>query len=220
LNESPWARNETFTQVVGGIGSGVSGEKEIYNTFYIRFLSARPIREAYTRLQLIQHGYDQSTEEVKKQYAGLIRDRLDVDFGPWIVVAVSFRSNDPNQESRVRKYFTSQTAATLKNRAFLVTERFSQVRLAAYYPPEEEGVGARFVFPREIEGVSVVPIDGSRVVFELTDAPAAIGGGESGNSRSRRSSRRGDDEQEEEEGGLLRSTFPLRGMVLNGDLIL
>ena len=39
LNDSPWARHETFTRVIRGVGSGISGEKEIYNTFYVRFLS-------------------------------------------------------------------------------------------------------------------------------------------------------------------------------------
>ncbi|UCF37642.1 MAG: hypothetical protein JSU96_01880, partial [Acidobacteriota bacterium] len=47
LSRSSWARQETFTHVVGGIGSGIEGEKEIYNTFFVRFLSAAPIRKAY-----------------------------------------------------------------------------------------------------------------------------------------------------------------------------
>ena len=55
LNDSPWAKQETFTRVIRGVGSGISGEKEIYNTFYVRFLSARPIREAYARVQQIQY---------------------------------------------------------------------------------------------------------------------------------------------------------------------
>ena len=33
LNSSPWARQETFTRVVAGVGSGVSGEKELFNAF-------------------------------------------------------------------------------------------------------------------------------------------------------------------------------------------
>ena len=44
LNQSPWARQETFTRVIGGIGSGLHGEKEIYSTFFVRLLSARPVR--------------------------------------------------------------------------------------------------------------------------------------------------------------------------------
>src|SRR4030067_3720396 len=68
LNSSPWARHETFTRVIGGVGSGVSGEKEIYNTFYVRFLSARPIREAYARIQQIQLGYDTMTSDNRSQF--------------------------------------------------------------------------------------------------------------------------------------------------------
>jgi len=43
LSNSSWARQETYTRVIGGIGSGIQGEKEIYNTFFVRFLSAAPI---------------------------------------------------------------------------------------------------------------------------------------------------------------------------------
>lgn len=50
LNDSPWARQQTSTRVVGGIGSGIEGEKEIFRRFFVRLLSAPPIREAYARV--------------------------------------------------------------------------------------------------------------------------------------------------------------------------
>lgn len=194
LNSSAWARQETFTRVVGGVGSGVSGEKEIYNTFYVRFLSARPIREAFVRIQQIQHNYDGFTAEEKKRFDGLTRPNLEMDTSEWVVVTVAFRSNDPNEESGVRRYFQAQTKETLKTRAFLSTQRFSQVEIAAYFPPREEGVGAKFVFPREINGVPLIAGNGDRITFELTDVPGA-------NPR-------------------LRSTFSIRPMVVDGKVIL
>ncbi|MBM3789573.1 MAG: hypothetical protein FJW35_04380 [Acidobacteria bacterium] len=194
LNSSPWARHETFTRVVRGQGSGVSGEKEIYNTFYVRFLSALPIREAYARVQQIQHGYDQMPAEEKKLLDDAQTTNLQMDVSRWIVVSVSFRSNDPNEESGVRRFFQSETVQTLKNKAFLSTSQFPQVELAAYFPPREESVGAKFVFPREADGKPILTQESDRIVFELLDVPGA-------NPR-------------------LRSTFSVQPMVVEGKLIL
>ena len=194
LNSSAWARQETFTRVVSGVGSGVSGEKEIYNTFYIRFLSARPIREAYARVQQIQHGYDEWSSEERQILDGLTSAGVELDVDDWIVLTVSFRSNDPNEESLVRQFFQSQTSQTLQNKAFLSTGQYSQVRLAAYFPPSEEGVGAKFIFPRRIDGAPVVSEENSQIVFELLEVPGAS--------------------------PQLRSSFVVRDMVLDGELLM
>ena len=146
LNTSPWARQETFTRVISGVGSGVSGEKEIYNRFYVRLLSARPIREAYARIQQIQHGYDRMPAKEKEQFAKAQMQNLDWSSSEWIVVSVGFRSNDPNEESAVRRFFQSETVKTLKNKVFLSTASCPQVELSAYLPQREESVGSKFVF--------------------------------------------------------------------------
>jgi hypothetical protein len=194
LNSSPWARHETFTRVVGGIGSGISGEKEIYNTFYVRFLSALPVREAYARVQQLQHRYSDLSPEKRKLFDATMQRTLDMDVDRWIVIALGFRSNDPNEESAVRRFLQSQTTETLKTSAFLSTPEFPQVALAAYYAPREESVGARFVFPREIGGAPLVNGKTSRVTFELLEVPGA----------DRR----------------LMATFPIDGMTVNGRVIL
>lgn len=173
LNSSAWARHETFTRVISGVGSGVSGEKEIFNTFYVRFLSARPIREAFARIQQLQYGYDKFGTEDKSRFDLLIQPGLQLEVDRWVVVAVSFRSNDPNEESTVRRFFQKETAETLKNKAFLSTARFSQVPILAYYIPREEGVGAKFVFPRTVDGMPILSKTDQEVVFELLEVPGA-----------------------------------------------
>ncbi len=173
LNSSAWARHETFTRVIEGVGSGVSGEKEIFNTFYVRFLSAKPIREAFARIQQIQYGYERLGAAERLRFDSMIQPGLRLDVERWIVVAVSFRSNDPNEESTVRRFLQKETTETLKNRAFLSTDSFTQVPLSAYFPPREEGVGAKFVFPRNIDGAPIVSKTSREVVFELLDVPGA-----------------------------------------------
>lgn len=171
LNDSPWARQETYTRVLQGVGSGISGEKEIYNTFYVRFLSARPVREAYARIQQIQHGYDKMPEEKRRQFEQTQFPKLNMDVSQWIVLSVSFRSNDPNEESTLRHFFQSETVETLKAKAFLSTSSFPQVELSAYYPQQEESIGAKFVFRREINGIPVISKDCRKVTLELLGVP-------------------------------------------------
>ncbi len=173
LNASPWAKQETFTQIVGGQGSGRSGEKEIYNTFYVRFLSARPIREAYARIQQIYYGYDDMDQDEKLRFEKDQQPNIEMRSSEWIVVSVAFRSNDPNEESDVRRWFQSETVKTLKTKAFLSTPTCSQVEVSAYFPPREESVGAKFVFPRMVDGIPVVTEDCDAVTFELLDVPGA-----------------------------------------------
>ena len=193
LNTSPWARQETFTRVIRGVGSGVSGEKEIYNRFYVRFLSARPIREAYARIQQIQNGYDRMPAKEKEQFAKAQMPNLDWDASQWIVVSVGFRSNDPNEESEVRRFFQSETVKTLKNKVFLSTASSPQVELSAYVPQREESVGSKFVFPREVNGVPVVSRECTDITLELLKVTADI--------------------------PRLRTTFAVKPMIVDGQLV-
>ncbi len=193
LNASPWARQETFTRVISGVGSGISGEKEIYNTFYIRLLSARPIREAYARIQQIHYGYDRMSPEAKRSFDQALLPNLEMDTSQWIVVSVSFRSNDPNEESRVRRFFQSQTARTLKNKVYLSTPICPQLELSAYFPPREESVGAKFIFSRDLNGAPVLTKKCDNITFELLEVMGA-------NSR-------------------LRSAFSVKPMIVGEELV-
>ena len=167
LNRSPWARKQTYTRVVGGVGSGIHGEKEIFNTFFVRLLSAPPIRRAYARIQQIQNGYDEMTPAAKGRLDAGIAPGLNLDVSRWIVLTISFRSNNPNMELSVKRFFDSQRLETMRDRAYLATENFPRVELAAYFPPREDAVGAKFVFPRHIDGVPVVAPDQKEVNFEV-----------------------------------------------------
>jgi len=167
LNDSSWARQETYTQVIGGIGSGIQGEKEIYNTFFVRFLSAAPIRQAYARVKQIHVGYDELDQAERQRINQEIKQGIELDVSRWIIVAVTFRSNNLNQQSQVDSFFQSQTIETLKTRVLLSTDSFPKLRPLAYYPPKEESVGAKFVFPRKVDNIPVITADDEMLVFEL-----------------------------------------------------
>jgi hypothetical protein len=172
LNRSPWSKQETITQVVGGIGSGIQGEKEIYNTYFVRLLSARPVREAYARIRQIQLGYDQLSAAKKAEVDTDLARLLDLDVENWIVVGVAFRSNNPRQQSSIERFLESETTQTIRNRAYLATKRHPRVLLEAYFPPRDWMVGAKFVFPRYLNGEPVVSPDDKEFVFEF-DTPVS-----------------------------------------------
>ena len=167
LTDSPWARKETYTRIIGGIGSGLSGEKEIYSTFFVRFLSAGPIREAYARVRQIQAGYDEMNREEQQKFDSAIEPGLRLDVHNWIVITLGFRSNDQSLELRIKQFLEAQTTETMRSRAFLSTARIPQLEIGAYYPPREEVVGAKFIFPRRLKGGPVVSPGDDRVTFEL-----------------------------------------------------
>ncbi|RPJ79946.1 MAG: hypothetical protein EHM18_19275, partial [Acidobacteria bacterium] len=175
LNDSPWARQQTVTRVIGGIGSGVFGEKEIYHRYYVRFLSAEPVRQAFARVEQLTKGYDRLDEAARRTLDERLSTRIAADMSNSIVLAVCFRSNDPEVEQDVRRTLQSQTFETLKTRAYLSTRQFPQLELAAFFPASEDSVGAKFVFPRFVEGKPVLLPDDPSMVFELDlpdeDAP-------------------------------------------------
>lgn len=219
LNSSAWARQETFTTVVPGVGSGQAGEKEIYTTFYIRFLSADPIREAYARILQIEHGYDRMSVEDKRRFDHMLEPVLGLDTDDWVVVGLTCRSNDPEQESQMRRYFHSQTTATLRDKVFLSTGQYSQIRLHAYFPPAEDSVGAKFVFPRTVDGVDLVAAGKGRISFELLDLPVARSAGS--RQRGRQARDLTDADGSAAAGGtMLRATFSLEDMTRDGKVIL
>lgn len=174
LNESPWAAQYTIARVIGGVGSGLYGEKEIYDRFFVRFLSARPVRQAYARVEQIRRGYDDVLNaEERRSLDQELDQKVEKDFRDRILVALTLRSNDSETEQQFWNTLQNQTRETLKNRVHLSSRRFPKVEIAAYYPPQEPAVGAVFVFPREIEGIPLVSEKDSSIVVEI-DLPGGV----------------------------------------------
>ncbi len=192
LNESPWAQHQTYIRQLRGVGSGIQGEKEVYNTYFVRFLSAKPVRKAFSRLKELHVNYDNLSENQKKDFETENQRAVELDLDDWIIVSVAFRSNVPREESSVDQFLMSQTTETIKNRAYLSTKRFPRLEITEYIPPNEKIVGAKFIFPRSKDGIEVVTAEDERIIFEF-DAP--------GNTS-------------------LRSTFKVEDMLQGGDLVL
>jgi hypothetical protein len=130
--------------------------------FHIRWLSAKPIRQAMAR-------------EVALEQGGAVTDALrafvESPSEKRIVIAVTFDASDQRFGGKVMQAFNSAVAGTLKNTTYLERRDGQRVFLNDYVPPQGNSLGAAmFIFPRtHREGPVLTPESGDvRFVSELT----------------------------------------------------
>jgi hypothetical protein len=175
LNNSPWARQTTVTHQVGDRtrgygadkGSGVSGEKELYHTYTVRFFTALPVRQAYVRMLQIMNQYDQMPEAQKRGFDTQFVRALEMDTEDQIIVALEHATNDRNAGMEVNRQLNQANAELLKQSAYLISDRLGRVALKAYFPPSPDGTGAKLVFPRTVDGKPVVGPEDRNVKLEF-----------------------------------------------------
>lgn len=186
LNDSPWAKtqvfstpNEMFRSPVGNApqpgrqgrtGDPTAGTpaQSIHISFRVRFLSARPVRQAFSRLiELNQKSglTEQAAAELKQFVSG--------DFLEYIVVAVTCDATEPGANTQeARSLLRTRGTADLKNNTFLEIKGGQRVFLQEFQPPQKDGVGARFIFPRVVEGKPFITPESEEIHFvsELSSA--------------------------------------------------
>ena len=175
------------------MGSGIQGEKEIYNTYFVRFLPAQPIRKAFARIKELHIDYDEMSEGEKVDFDNENQKSADLELKDWLVVSVAFRSNVPREESAVDQFLMSQTTETVKNRVYLSTKKFPRLEITEYIAPSEKIVGAKFIFPRTKDGQEIVTAEDDKITFEF-NAPGSD--------------------------PLLRATFDVKKMIQGGELVI
>jgi hypothetical protein len=127
--------------------------------FRIHFLSAKPIRQAVARL--IELGQEKPDPAV----ASYMRDFVERRFDKWIAVAVTVESRDQRYSGEALQAFNSAVTAALKNNTYLERKDGRRVFLALYQPPTTDGLGAKFIFPREVDGKPFLDGESGEVRF-------------------------------------------------------
>ncbi|HEY0761444.1 MAG TPA: hypothetical protein VGD61_03650 [Pyrinomonadaceae bacterium] len=113
--------------------------------YRIRFLSAKPVRQAFARLIAL----DQPTEDPKvKLY---MNDFVERKFDNWIAVVVGFESRDQRFSAAALQAFASATTASLKNNTYLERKDGRRIYLHVYQAPSTDGLGAKFIFYRIVD---------------------------------------------------------------------
>ena len=168
LNDSAWGQTQTegseaqsnastsaITQVAAPRAAdrdinrqGESGEAKPSTVvkYSVRFLSAKPVRAAFARRVLLAKG--QPDEALTAQ----LQTFIDRDFADYIVVSVGVEVADQKMAAPIMKAFTSASAEALKNNVYLERKDGKKLFLMDYRAPVEDGMGAKFVFPRTLEG--------------------------------------------------------------------
>ncbi|MEK6303885.1 MAG: hypothetical protein AABO41_24540 [Acidobacteriota bacterium] len=180
LNDSPWAQTHSFTDTSKAFNTARGQQSQsstassvVSVNFRARFLSSRPVRQAISRLEAVHH-----KGEVPPQKAALLKALAEQPFPDYVVVAVtcdSDRGSDMLQQAN--ETLRKATTAVLANKTYLLTNDGQRVYLKEYQAPRNDGFGARFIFPRIVNGKEIVTSEGGEIVFH-----AEMGGGSELNS--------------------------------------
>ncbi len=171
LNNSPWGQTQTYTDTSHMFDEGrpvLSNERRAVEVpevqFRIRFFSSKPIRQATSRLvELKQKG------GVSKQLAAQLDALADANFPDYVVITVTVEAGQAgNLMGLAASLLDRQSTSQLKNDTYLSLKGGKRVFLAEYQTPRKDGLGARFIFPRVVDGQPVISLDSADVLFHAT----------------------------------------------------
>ncbi len=168
FNQSPWVEHQTYSLALGG--TGTEGQNEINNAFTVRLLSALPVREAYLRILQVVNKYETMSPDNRQKFDAHFNGLLTADVSQQVVVAVTYSTNLQRTRLDLKRFFEISTTETLSQSAYLYGPR-GRVDLAKYIPPENDAIGARFIFPRVVKGRPLLEPDEKELRFELWVGP-------------------------------------------------
>jgi len=140
---------------------GESGESKPSKLvkYHVRFLTAKPIREAFARMVILAQA--NPNEALTQQLQGFV----DRDFGDYIVVTISAEAVDQRFAGAVVQAFVGATAESLKSNVYLERKDGKRLLLMDYRPPNNDGMGAKFVFRRVVDGQPFLKAENEQVRF-------------------------------------------------------
>jgi len=175
LNNSPWADSMTFSEPAPVISSttprsatmGDTGERmDVYRIFRVRFLSARPVRMALSRWNWIAKEGDKAdgADEGNRKF-------VDTSFPNEIVLSLEAETNARRSAAEVAKLLSSLTLARLKPGTYLQSPGGKKNYIMDYVPPSPDGLGAKLVFARTMDGAPFITEESGtlRFVSEISD---------------------------------------------------
>lgn len=179
LNDSAWSHSQTessssSSDVPSNFGDTRGREDSVRNVptnssvvFHVRFFTARPIRQAYVRmLELADTAPDGAAVEKMEAWANLAADNR-------IIVTVAYEG-DQRMVGRVVPTFRAANLEDLKESVYLERNDGKRLQLAEYTPPAKDAFGARFTFPRTIDGQPFLTPDAGTIRFHVEYEPKVL----------------------------------------------
>lgn len=115
-------------------------------TYGIRIFSARPVRQAFVRMIQLQK------KDLPPDTVARLNSFAEATSDDSIIIAVTIENPDANMLGKAMQIVRNATAVRIRNTTFLERNDGKRVFLEEYTPPGSDGFGARFIFPRMIDG--------------------------------------------------------------------
>ena len=178
MNDSAWGQTQTesetkqsedtsaITQVaapkaadrqLSRTGESGEGKQSMSVRYRIRFLSAKPIRAAFVRMVELQGAPPERVTQ--------LRTFVDRDFGDYVVVTITMDGNDQKRMAPAMAEISNADATVLKTTTYLERKDGKRVALMDYRAPTQDGLGAKFVFPRTVDGKPFIEATSGEVRF-------------------------------------------------------
>lgn len=104
-------------------------------------------------MRLIELNQGESGQtETAKAASEKRRSWANLSPGDFIIVTVVYEGNDKRYLARVMQSFNKAITPVLRNSVYLERKDGKRVFLSDYVPPGKDPFGARFIFPRTIDG--------------------------------------------------------------------
>lgn len=177
LNDSAWGQTQLETKEASADSTAITntgssrnmiprdaskdspGAITSYIKYYIRLLSARPVRQAVVRKLLLD------SPEMEAQQKEQLKSFAEATTADYIVVAVVAEAKDRSMGVAAMQAFKTATLDSLKNTTYLERRDGQRVQLADFKPPVADGLGAKFVFPRTLNSEPFVVEDSGQLKF-------------------------------------------------------
>ena len=173
LSDSPWARTQVFTSPVtlfrspvtegpqrpGSTATGVANATHI--NFHVRFFSARPIRQALARQIIVKQ-----KQPISDDMLAQLKSFTGGEFKEYIVITITCDSQEAGANVReAQGLLMGRGTADLKNITFLEIKGGKRIFLEEYQRPMQDGIGARFIFPRLVDGKPFITPESEEIHF-------------------------------------------------------
>ena len=180
LQDSPWTQNQNFTDTSKNMstttsrGGTQSAIADVINvTFYMRLFTAKPVRQAISRSMELQY-----KGEMPEPLANRLKALATADFPDYIIITVTCEAEKAsNLFQEAKSLLQKLSTGVIKNNTYLSIKGGLRVFLQEYQPPQNDGLGARFVFPRLVDGKPFITPESGEILFH-----SELGGGSQLNS--------------------------------------
>ena len=170
LIDSPWAQKFELTsvQVMDNSSNKTSTDgQQPFIRYFIQFRSALPVRQAMVRQGQIANKYESLSAEQKQAFDKQASSLLDGFPADSIVVNVSYATNDSTRDQELARYWQTQTTELLKTQVYLTCGK-TKVPIARYIASQGGSRSFQFIFPREVDGKSIITPQEKSIKLEFT----------------------------------------------------